>query len=161
MSNIKLDVELGGIDDQDAIKSRCHTNRITEDRILTRIEKPIRDTIESGRHRHHEQNHLRYDPTKSVKSGKGNQQATDIEDIVTNYSPDNETKNGDEMQRLQYAEISKTIKKKAREDIRKYHREITRETILAPKSLSKENRQRPYKHRDMESRRRYHLEDTC
>ena len=43
--------------------------------------------------------------------------------------------NGDDNQRKEYAEIRKTIKKKARKDIRKYNQEIVRETITASKSL--------------------------
>ena len=35
--------------------------------------------------------------------------------------------NGDNKQRIEYAEICKTIKKKAREDIRKYNQEIIRQ----------------------------------
>ena len=50
--------------DQEATKSRCHTNRINEDRIPIRIEKPIRDTRRTRRYRHHERNHHRHDPTK-------------------------------------------------------------------------------------------------
>ena len=42
---------------------------------------------------------------------------------------------GDNQQRIEYAEICKSIKKKARDDIRKYNHEILRETIKAPKSL--------------------------
>ena len=45
--------------------------------------------------------------------------------------------NGDDKQQIEYAEISKTIKKKAREDINKYDREIICETIVASKSLRK------------------------
>ena len=44
---------------------------------------------------------------------------------------------GDGKQRLEYAEICKIIKKKEREDIRKYNQEIIRETIMTPKSLTK------------------------
>ena len=39
--------------------------------------------------------------------------------------------------RIEFAVICKTIKKKAREDIRKYNQEIIRETIMASKSLRK------------------------
>ena len=39
---------------------------IKEDRILTRIEKPIRDTTRTRRHRHHERNHDIHDPSKRV-----------------------------------------------------------------------------------------------
>ena len=42
---------------------------------------------------------------------------------------------GDNKQRIEYAEICKTITKKATEDIRKYNHEIIRETIIASKSL--------------------------
>ena len=45
--------------------------------------------------------------------------------------------NGDDKQQIEYAEISKTIKKKAREDINKYDREVICETIVASKSLRK------------------------
>ena len=45
--------------------------------------------------------------------------------------------NGDNKQQLEYAEICKTIKNKAREDIRKYNLEIIRETIMTSKSLKK------------------------
>ena len=45
--------------------------------------------------------------------------------------------NGDDKQQLEYAEICKTIKNKAREDIRKYNLEIIRETIMTSKSLKK------------------------
>ena len=48
--------------------------------------------------------------------------------------------NGDDKQRIEYAEICKTIKKKAREDIRKYNQEIIRETIVASKNLRKVRR---------------------
>ena len=48
--------------------------------------------------------------------------------------------NGDNKQRIEYAEICKTIKTKAREDIRKYNQEIIRETIMASKSLKKVQR---------------------
>ena len=41
---------------------------------------------------------------------------------------------------MAYAEICKTIKKKTREDIRKYNQEITREMITASKSLKKVRR---------------------
>ena len=44
---------------------------------------------------------------------------------------------GDDKQRIEYAEISKTVKKKAREDIRKYYEKITREIITTSKSLRK------------------------
>ena len=47
---------------------------------------------------------------------------------------------GDNKQRIEYAEICKTTKKKAREDIRKYNQEIIRETIMAPISLKKVRR---------------------
>ena len=43
--------------------------------------------------------------------------------------------NGNNKQRTEYTEICKTIKKKAREDTRKYNQEIIRETIMASKSL--------------------------
>ena len=39
--------------------------------------------------------------------------------------------NGDNKQRIEYAEICKTIKKKAREDIRKYNQEILTSDILS------------------------------
>ena len=45
--------------------------------------------------------------------------------------------NNDNKQRIDYAEICKTINKKVREDIRKYNHEIIRETIMASKSLKK------------------------
>ena len=48
--------------------------------------------------------------------------------------------NGDNKQRIEYAEICKTIKKKAREDIRKNNHEIIRETVMASKSLKKVRR---------------------
>ena len=35
-------------------KSRCHTNKIKEDRIPLRIEKTVQDTTRTRRHRHHE-----------------------------------------------------------------------------------------------------------
>ena len=44
--------------------------------------------------------------------------------------------NGDNKQRIEYANICKTIKKKAREDIRKYNQE----TIMESKSLKKVRR---------------------
>ena len=44
------------------------------------------------------------------------------------------------MRERECAEICKTIKKKAREDIRKYNHEIIRETIMASKSLRKVGR---------------------
>ena len=46
----------------------------------------------------------------------------------------------DDKQRIVYAEIFKTIKKKAREDIRKYNQEIKRETIVASRRLRKVRR---------------------
>ena len=45
--------------------------------------------------------------------------------------------NGDDKQRIEYAEISNTIKRKARDDTRKYNQEIIRETIVTSKSLRK------------------------
>ena len=42
---------------------------------------------------------------------------------------------GDEIQRVGYAEMCKTIRKKARENIRKYNQEIIRETIVTSKNL--------------------------
>jgi hypothetical protein len=42
---------------------------------------------------------------------------------------------GDDKQRIEYAEICKIIKKNAREDTRKYNQEIIREMIMASKSL--------------------------
>ena len=48
--------------------------------------------------------------------------------------------NADNKQRIEYAVICKTIKKKPREDIRKYNHEIIRETIMASKSLKKVRR---------------------
>ena len=44
MNNIKLGVEMEikTIDDQETTKSRYHTDRIKEDLITTRIQKPIR-----------------------------------------------------------------------------------------------------------------------
>ena len=45
--------------------------------------------------------------------------------------------NGDDKQRIEYTEICKTIKNKAREDIWKYNQKIIRETIVTPKSLRK------------------------
>ena len=59
-------------------------------------------------------------------------------------SPDDETTkmvgNDDDKQLIEYAEICKTIKKKARENTRKYNQEITRETIMTSKSLLKVRR---------------------
>ena len=46
--------------------------------------------------------------------------------------------NGDSEQRIEYAEICKTTKKKAIEDIRKYNHQII--TIMASKSLKKVRR---------------------
>ena len=48
--------------------------------------------------------------------------------------------NGDDKQQLEYAEICKTIKKKAREDIRDYNQAIIPETIMASKSIRKVRR---------------------
>ena len=48
--------------------------------------------------------------------------------------------NGDNKQRIEYAEICKTIKKNAREDIRKYNHKIIRETIMASRCLKKVRR---------------------
>ena len=45
--------------------------------------------------------------------------------------------NGDNKQRIEYAEIYKIIKKKTRDDIRKYNQEIIRETNMASNSLKK------------------------
>ena len=45
--------------------------------------------------------------------------------------------NGDDKQRAEYAEIRNIIKKKARNDTRKYYKEIVRETIMGSKSLKK------------------------
>ena len=47
---------------------------------------------------------------------------------------------GDNKQGIEYAEICKTIKKKAREDIMKYNQYFKRETIMALKSLKKVRR---------------------
>ena len=41
---------------------------------------------------------------------------------------------GDNRQRINYAEICKTIKKNAREDIRKNNQDIIRETIMASRA---------------------------
>ena len=48
--------------------------------------------------------------------------------------------NGDDKQRVKYAEICKTVKKKAKEDIRKYNEEIIRDTIMTSKSRRKVRR---------------------
>ena len=48
--------------------------------------------------------------------------------------------NGDNRQRIEKAEICKTIKTKAKEDTRKYNQEIIRETIIVSKSLKKVRR---------------------
>ena len=62
MDSIKVDVE---VERQTLItKSRCHTNRIKEDRIPTRTEQPIKDSTITKRLRHH----LRHDPTQRVKN---------------------------------------------------------------------------------------------
>ncbi|KAK2159895.1 hypothetical protein NP493_1684g00008 [Ridgeia piscesae] len=45
--------------------------------------------------------------------------------------------NCDNKQRIEYAEICKSIKQKARGNISKYNHEIIRETIMASKSLNK------------------------
>jgi len=66
VSNIKLDVEVEM--KRMMTKSRYQTSRIKEDRIITRIEESIRDTKRTRRHRHHERNHYRHDPTKRVKT---------------------------------------------------------------------------------------------
>ena len=50
--------------------------------------------------------------------------------------------NGDNKQRIEYTEICNTIKKKAREDIRKYNQEIVRETMMASKIVNKVRRTR-------------------
>ena len=42
---------------------------------------------------------------------------------------------GDDKRRIEYAEICKTIKKRAREDIKKYNHEIIHEMIMSSKSL--------------------------
>ena len=55
-------------DDQEATKCKCHTNRIKEYRIPTRIEQPILDATRTRRHRHHERNQHKHDPTKRVKN---------------------------------------------------------------------------------------------
>ena len=69
MSNTKLDVEVEWKNyDQEATESRCHTNRIKEDQIPTVTEKHIRDTTRTRRHRHHERNHPRQNPTKHITS---------------------------------------------------------------------------------------------
>ena len=47
---------------------------------------------------------------------------------------------GDDKQRLEYAEICKKIKKKSKENTRKYNLEIIRETFMASKSLKKATR---------------------
>ena len=66
--NVYKQHQIGHRGDQEATKSRCHTSRINEDRIPTRIEKPIRDTTITRRHRHHERDLHRHDPTKRAKS---------------------------------------------------------------------------------------------
>ena len=53
MNNIKLDVEVKEIDEQEAIKSIYYTTTIKEVRIAIVIEKPIQDITRMGRHRHH------------------------------------------------------------------------------------------------------------
>ena len=50
-----------------------------------------------------------------------------------------EMESGDNKQRIEYAEICKSIKKKAREDIRKYTQEIIRETIIKESKESPKN----------------------
>ena len=49
-------------------------------------------------------------------------------------------KNGGDKQRIYYAEICKTIRKKGREDISKYNQDIIRDTIMTSKSLKKVKR---------------------
>ena len=71
--------------------SRFHTNKIKGDRIPTRIENPIQDPTITRRHRHHGLNHHVHDPTKRVESRYSNEQATEIEDNITNATPSNET----------------------------------------------------------------------
>ena len=65
MSNIKLDVL---VEIKEATKSICHTQRIKEDRLPTRIGNPIRNTTIIIRHRQTERNHHIHNPTKRVKS---------------------------------------------------------------------------------------------
>ena len=48
--------------------------------------------------------------------------------------------NGDNKQLIEYAEICKNIKHKAREDIRKYSHDTIRETIMASKTQKKVRR---------------------
>ena len=147
MSNIKLEVESGKetIDDQEATKSRCHTNRVKEEQIPTRIEKPIRDTARTRRHRHHDRKHHKHDPSKSA-SGVTKAINKPIKSRISSPTRALMTKrqelveNGDDKQRIGYAEICKTIKKKERKDIRKYNQEIIRETIMASKNLKKVRR---------------------
>ena len=50
------------------------------------------------------------------------------------------SENGENKQRIDYPEICKTIKKKAREDTTKYIQEIIRETIMTSKSMKKVRR---------------------
>ena len=71
-------------------------------------------------------------------------QTAAIKDIVTNTSPDDEaTGNGGKRRRQTTNRVGRNMKaiiKKAREDIRKYNKEILRETIMTSKSLKKVKR---------------------
>ena len=49
-------------------------------------------------------------------------------------------------QRIEYAEIRKTIKKKAKVDIRKYNQDSIRETIMASTNLDKARRTHTLNH---------------
>ena len=70
MSNIKLSEE---VERKTLITKRpqrvvATQIRSKKFRIPTQIEKPVQDTTRTRRHRHYERDHLRHDPTKSVKS---------------------------------------------------------------------------------------------
>ena len=49
----------------------------------------------------------------------------------------------DDKQRIELAETNTTIKKKAREDIRKYNQDIIRETSMASKSKPRQSNHTP------------------
>ena len=57
---------------------------------------------------------------------------------------------GHHKQRIEHAEICKTITKKAREDKRKYNQEIIRETIMASNRLRKVRRTQTHQEKIIE-----------
>ena len=119
------------IDDKEATKSKCHTNRTKEDPIPSRIEKPSRSTTRTRRHRHHDaattdmiqQSVSRV--AKAINRPQKSRTSSPTRALVTKWR--DMAENGDNKQGVEYVEIWKTIKDKAREDISKCNQERSEE----------------------------------